>query len=145
MLGSPAFWMTLAIVKFIITTIKVLSIFNRHGKIYAFHIVDDDESEFLFKIGRMSQPLEERKLEWDQQCLSKPHIWYDRIDVNHSHHVEHLVHLELMAHGYKRVIERCPDCGKRHQEIFCLPCTDAWETIIKPLIEKINAEVENGV
>ncbi|KAI3605719.1 hypothetical protein WG66_012044 [Moniliophthora roreri] len=59
--------------------------------------------------------------------------------------LERLVHLELMAHEYERVIKCCPDCGKRHQEIFCLPHADAWETIIKPLIEKINAEVENGV
>ncbi|ESK80727.1 importin 13 [Moniliophthora roreri MCA 2997] len=145
MLGSPTSWMMLAAIKFIVTTIKVLSIFDRRSKIYTFHIVEDDELEFLFKIGRTSWPLEERKLEWDRQCPSKPHIWYDGVNVNHSHRVEHLVYLELMACGYKRVIKCCPDCGKRYQEIFHLPHADAWETIIKPLIEKINAEVENGV
>ncbi|ESK82280.1 hypothetical protein Moror_15483 [Moniliophthora roreri MCA 2997] len=122
---------------------KAFSYFDEHRTIYSFRIVDNEESEFLFKVRRTSWPLEERKTEWDQQCPSKPHIWYDRVNVNHSHHVECLVHLTLMSRGYERVVTHCPDCGKKHQEIFRLLSLDAWETIINPLIHEVNGRVEN--
>ncbi|KAI3604019.1 hypothetical protein WG66_000828 [Moniliophthora roreri] len=136
-------WIASSADKFKLMFFKAFSYFDRHGKIYAFRIVDDEELEFLFKVGRTSQPLEERKTEWDRQCPSKLHIWYDRVDVNHSHRVECLVHLALMSRGYERVVKRCPDCRKKHQEIFRLPSPDAWETIINPLIHKVNGRVEN--
>uniref|UniRef100_A0A0W0FHM8 Bacteriophage T5 Orf172 DNA-binding domain-containing protein n=1 Tax=Moniliophthora roreri TaxID=221103 RepID=A0A0W0FHM8_MONRR len=104
---------------------KAFSYFDEHRTIYSFRIVDNEESEFLFK------------------CPSKPHIWYDRVNVNHSHHVECLVHLTLMSRGYERVVTHCPDCGKKHQEIFRLLSLDAWETIINPLIHEVNGRVEN--
>ncbi|KAI3612063.1 hypothetical protein WG66_016145 [Moniliophthora roreri] len=118
------------------------SLFDKRGDIYAFRIVDDEDPQYLFKVGRTSRPLEERMIEWDRQCPSKVHIWHEGILVAHSHRVERLVHLKLMARGYERVIEMCSNCGKKHQEIFRLPSPDAWETVIKPLIHEVNGRVE---
>uniref|UniRef100_A0A0W0F621 Bacteriophage T5 Orf172 DNA-binding domain-containing protein n=1 Tax=Moniliophthora roreri TaxID=221103 RepID=A0A0W0F621_MONRR len=118
-------------------------IFNKCSDIYSFHIVDDNEPEYLFKVGRTSWPLGKRQVEWDQQCLSRPHIWYDRVPVKHLYRVKRLVHLALMARRMERVRKQCPDCRKYHQEVFRLPSADAWETIIKPLILEIDAEVED--
>ncbi|KAI3602091.1 hypothetical protein WG66_005675 [Moniliophthora roreri] len=135
-------WMVTASIKLEATFFKSFSLFDKRGDIYAFRIVDDEDPQYLFKVGRTSRPLEERMIEWDRQCPSKVHIWHEGILVAHSHRVERLVHLELMARGYERVIEMCPDCGKKHQEIFRLPSPDAWETVIKPLIHEVNGRVE---
>ncbi|KAI3614571.1 hypothetical protein WG66_009650 [Moniliophthora roreri] len=102
-------WMVTASIKLEATFFKSFSLFDKRGDIYAFHIVDDEDPQYLFKVGRTSRPLEERMIEWDRQCPSKVHIWHEGILVAHSHRVECLVHLELMACGYERVIEMCPD------------------------------------
>ncbi|KAI3602611.1 hypothetical protein WG66_009236 [Moniliophthora roreri] len=103
-------WMVTASIKLEATFFKSFSLFDKRGDIYAFRIVDDEDPQYLFKVGRTSRPLEERMIEWDRQCPSKVHIWHEGILVAHSHRVERLVHLELMARGYERVIEMCPDC-----------------------------------
>uniref|UniRef100_A0A0W0GDP8 Uncharacterized protein n=1 Tax=Moniliophthora roreri TaxID=221103 RepID=A0A0W0GDP8_MONRR len=75
MSSSITSWIASSADKFKSTFFKAFSYFNKRGTIYSFHIVDNEESVLLFKVGRISWPLEERKTEWDQQCLSKPHIW----------------------------------------------------------------------
>ncbi|ESK83319.1 hypothetical protein Moror_8802 [Moniliophthora roreri MCA 2997] len=122
MLAHLAFWMTLAAAKFEAIFIKVFSMTEKRSQIYAFHIMDDWESGYLFK------------------CPSKPHIWYKGVPVIHHKRVEHLVHLALMAGGFERVQGMCIDF---HQEIFRLLSVDAWETIIKPMIEEVDAKVES--
>ncbi|EEB91757.1 hypothetical protein MPER_09835 [Moniliophthora perniciosa FA553] len=135
-------WISISAAKFKVTMLKAFSIFDRRGHIYCFEIVDPNEPGFLLKIGRTSRPLEQRMAEWARQCPSRPQFWYDAVEVNHSHRVERLVHLALMADGVERVRERCADCGKVHQEIFRFHRADAWEKIVKPLILDVDARVE---
>ncbi|EEB88844.1 hypothetical protein MPER_13132 [Moniliophthora perniciosa FA553] len=142
MLVSAGRWISISAVKFKITLLKAFSIFDRRGEIYCFHIVDPNEPGFLLKIGRTSRPLEQRKAEWALQCPSRLQLWYEGVAVDHSHRVERLVHLALMSDGVERVLERCRDCGKVHQEIFRFHRADAWDKVVKPLILDVDARVE---
>ncbi|KAI3616934.1 hypothetical protein WG66_004167 [Moniliophthora roreri] len=80
-------WMVTASIKLEATFFKSFSLFDKRGDIYAFRIVDDEDPQYLFKVGRTSRPLEERMIEWDRQCPSKVHIWHEGILVAHSHRV----------------------------------------------------------
>lgn len=89
------------------------------------------------KVGRSTQVFR-RIGEWNSQCRSKQPLLraiYPSQDdqqlmpgmdsptmegVIFSRRWEALVHLELSALG-KRVDSICPDCGKRHREIFLIP------------------------
>uniref|UniRef100_A0A0W0G1Y3 Uncharacterized protein n=1 Tax=Moniliophthora roreri TaxID=221103 RepID=A0A0W0G1Y3_MONRR len=103
MFDSLRCWMTTSAWKYEATLLKKFSIFDKHSDIYSFRIVDDDKPEYFFKVGRMSQPLGKRQAEWDRQCPSRPHIWYNRVPVKHLYCVKRLVHLALMARGMERV------------------------------------------
>ncbi|EEB91614.1 hypothetical protein MPER_10000 [Moniliophthora perniciosa FA553] len=143
MLAPLMNWMSVAAVKFEATFLKAFSFCDRPGTIYAFRIVDGNHNGYLYKIGRTSRPLEQRIAEWNRQCPSYEHVLYGGVRVAHSHRVERLVHLALMSEGHNRVIKRCVDCGKNHQEIFDFDTLDEWEDTIKPLIERISEEVES--
>uniref|UniRef100_A0A0W0G2X8 Uncharacterized protein n=1 Tax=Moniliophthora roreri TaxID=221103 RepID=A0A0W0G2X8_MONRR len=63
MSSSITSWIASSADKFKSMFFKAFSYFDKHGTIYSFHMVDNEESELLFKVGRMSWPLEERKTE----------------------------------------------------------------------------------
>ncbi|THU83895.1 hypothetical protein K435DRAFT_688687 [Dendrothele bispora CBS 962.96] len=128
--------------KLVHTVNKPISPADEAGLIYCFKITDDataNDTSFLFKIGRTRRPIEERQKEWDKRCSSNDHQWYDPVRVSYCHRIERLVHLSLDSAGIERVRDMCPDCHVRHVEIFRLSDENAWNTIIEPLIIKMNA------
>ncbi|KAL0579199.1 hypothetical protein V5O48_002822 [Marasmius crinis-equi] len=120
---------------------KPLSVHEEEGAVYTYHIEDPSVplGVALYKVGRTGD-FERRKAEWDAQCPSFEHRWFDPIWVEHCHRTERLVHIELHKICLERPREECKDCHKNHQEIFKLaevPGQDTYETIIAPIVKNM--------
>ncbi|GAC95758.1 hypothetical protein PHSY_003334 [Pseudozyma hubeiensis SY62] len=111
---------------------------SEQGHLYVHELMSLSTSTHVcLKVGRSTQVFR-RIGEWNSQCRSKQPLLraiYPSHDdqqlmpgmdsptmegVYFSRRWEALVHLELGALG-KRVDSICPDCGKRHREIFLIP------------------------
>ncbi|KAL0563849.1 hypothetical protein V5O48_018211 [Marasmius crinis-equi] len=121
---------------------KTLSVHEEEGNLYAFRIEDPSipPGEALVKVGRTVN-FERRKAQWDAQCPSLEHFWFEPILVEHCHRTERLVHLELHKICLERPREECKDCHRRHQEIFKLvegPGEDVFSNVIAPIVRKMS-------
>ncbi|ESK86839.1 hypothetical protein Moror_15096 [Moniliophthora roreri MCA 2997] len=124
------------------TTILVpLSTVDRPGYIYCYHVVEDRNGIFLFKVGQTCRALQKRIKEWGW-CSSREQEWYlDTVWVDRCHKVKHLVHLALIELGFACMEEYCAECDIIHIEIFGIPNANAWRDEIKPLIEDMDCLV----
>ncbi|KAK7023455.1 hypothetical protein VNI00_016761 [Paramarasmius palmivorus] len=122
---------------------KPLSPAERPGAVYTFRILDDRGEFCLFKVGRTSRDWRKRQAEW-ANCDEHEQVWFeDPVYVSSCHRVESVVHKALEEMGYQRIREPCKKCQRVHVEIFAIPNPNAWEEVIKPLIEEIGMEVQS--
>ncbi|KAJ8073863.1 hypothetical protein PM082_012141 [Marasmius tenuissimus] len=135
---------------------------EQSGFLYVYRISDPfipcHEDAALYKVGR-TVDFPRRREQWDTQCPSQGHFWFEPIEVEYSHRTgerdgfsyagftddpdnrtERLVHLALHKICLSRPREECHDCGRKHMEIFELEEIDGVETmfgVIVPIVAEM--------